>query len=134
MFEGYYALFLKNNQFLAIYNDLKGPSMSILLFGLLIFLGVHLVSSLSTLRTRILAGIGESGYKSLHSIAAIVGLTAIIYGFVLARRDDYLPLYIPPFWLSHLALLFLLPIFVLVFSAFFPGNITKYTKHLWCWQ
>lgn len=103
--------------------------MSLLILGLVIFIGIHFVTSMPAIRAGITAKISENGYRVLHSIAALSGLVLIIYGFGQARQEDLYPLYVPPFWLRHLALLLLLPIFVFVFAALFKGHITKFTKH-----
>ena len=55
--------------------------MAILVLGLALFLGIHLLPVLPALRTRLLARLGEGPYKGLFSIVSAAGLTLIIGGW-----------------------------------------------------
>ncbi len=102
--------------------------MTLLLAGLFTFLGIHFLPSFPGFRDSVVQHIGLNPYRASYSLIVLTGLFAIIYGFVLAREEDLFPLYVPPFWLRHLAMTLLLPIFILVFSKFIRGNIAKWTK------
>ena len=103
--------------------------MTLLIVGLLLFLGIHSVSIVAPAwRDGQLAQRGESAWKGLYSVAAGVGLGLIIYGYGLARQLPAV-LYTPPTALRHVALLLLLPVFVLLLAAYLPGRIKTAAKH-----
>lgn len=103
--------------------------MTWLIIGLVLFLGVHSVSIVSPQGRHALAGrMGEGGYKSAYALVSFVGLALIVWGYGLARQDPVL-LYTPPTGLRHLALLLMLPVFVLLFAAYLPGRIQRVAKH-----
>ncbi len=58
--------------------------MTILVVGLLLFLGVHLVPVLVPLRASLYASLGEKRYKGLYSAVAGIGLVLLIVGFAMA--------------------------------------------------
>ena len=99
--------------------------MTLLILGLVIFLGVHSVRIVADdWRSRQLARIGEMRWKGLYSLLSGIGLVLIVWGFGLARQHPLL-LYVPPTWLQHLNALFTLLAFVLIAAAYVPGNHVK---------
>ncbi len=103
--------------------------MSILLIGLAIFLAIHSVSIINDpWRNRMVAKLGELPWKAIYTLLSILGLVLIIQGYGLARADAVV-LYSPPTWLSHLAMLLLVPVFPLLLAAYLPGRIKIITKH-----
>ncbi len=99
--------------------------MSILVLGLLIFLGIHSLRIVADgWRTRMISRVGANGWKGLFALASIVGFVLIVWGFGLARQQPVL-LYAPPLWLKHLNALFTLVAFVLVVAAYVPRNHAK---------
>ena len=90
--------------------------MSLLIFGLVLFLGVHSVAIVSpTLRARALHQLGERAWKGSYALVSLVGFVLICYGFGLARQAPVI-VYSPPTWASHVALIVML-------VALFPANI-----------
>ncbi len=99
--------------------------MPVLILGLLIFLGIHSLRIFADgWRNRQRVRFGEMGWKGIYSVASIIGLVLIVYGFGLARQHPVL-LYVPPLWLRHLNALFTLLAFVLVAAAYIPRNHLK---------
>jgi len=99
--------------------------MTLLILGLLLFLGVHSVHMVANdWRTRQLARLGEKGWKGLYSLVSIAGFVLLIYGFGQARLQP-VPLYVPPLGLRHLNALFTLIAFVLIIAAYVPRNHFK---------
>ncbi|PHQ27080.1 NnrU family protein [Marinobacter guineae] len=103
--------------------------MITLIVGLFLFLGVHSLSIVNEpLRNRLNASIGEGAFKGLYSLASLVGLVLIIWGYGAARLDPTV-IYTPPGWLRHLAMLLLIPVFPLLFATYFPGKIKAKLGH-----
>lgn len=99
--------------------------MTVLILGLLIFLGVHSVRIFADdFRARILTRLGSNGWKGLYGVASIFGFVLIVWGFSLARQQPVL-LYLPPRSLRHANALFTLVAFVLVAAAYVPRNHIK---------
>ncbi len=99
--------------------------MTVLIVGLLVFLGVHCLGVFAHgWRTRQIARLGESRWKGLYSLASIIGFVLIVWGFGLARHAPVL-LYMPPPWLRQLNALFTLIAFVLLAAAYVPRNHLK---------
>jgi uncharacterized membrane protein len=103
--------------------------MATLILGLLIFLGGHLVTTRRGLRAAAIARLGETGYKAVYSLVALIGLVLIVVGYGAAREAGPPVLWDPPAGLRHLALLINLPVFVLLVAAYLPGRIKAATKH-----
>jgi uncharacterized membrane protein len=62
--------------------------MSLLVAGLVVFLGIHLVPAFPNLRNGLVARLGEGRYKGLFSLASAAGLALIIAGYALAPSTE----------------------------------------------
>jgi uncharacterized membrane protein len=103
--------------------------MTLLILGLVLFLGVHSVAILSpALRSRAIHRLGEPAWKGLYALVSLAGFVLICYGFGSARQAPVI-LYSPPIWLRHLALIVMLPVFPLLIAAYLPGRIKAAAKH-----
>ena len=103
--------------------------MTYLILGLVIFLGVHSVRIVANdWRTRTRASIGELPWKGLYSVLSLLGFGLIVGGFGLARQQP-VQLWAPPIAMRHLASLLTLIAFVLLASAYIPGNGIKARLH-----
>lgn len=103
--------------------------MALLILGLVLFLGTHSISIVNaTWRERMVARLGEAGWKGIYALIALLGLVLIIWGYDQARQTAPV-LYVPPAWLDHVAMLLLLPVFPLLLAAYLPGRIQGATKH-----
>ena len=103
--------------------------MTLLIVGLVLFLGVHSVAIVApSFRTRTVQRMGEGAWKGLYALISLAGFVLICYGFGLARQAPVV-LYSPPTWLRHLALLVMLPVFPLLIAAYLPGRIKTAAKH-----
>ncbi|MBD8874139.1 NnrU family protein [Rhodanobacter sp. DHB23] len=103
--------------------------MSVLILGLVLFLGSHSLRIFADgWRKRQIARLGEKKWKLLYSLTAIVGFVLICWGFGLARHEPVL-LYTPPAWLMRLNALFTLVAFVLLAAARVPRNGIKARLH-----
>ena len=103
--------------------------MFLLIIGLLVFIGIHSVSIVAEpTRDRLRDHLGEGAWKGLYSLVSLVGLVLLVYGYGEARLQPQV-IYIPPPWLRHVALLLLLPVFVLLLATYLPGRIKSAVKH-----
>lgn len=103
--------------------------MSLLVLGLILFLGIHSVSIVAPAwRDAQVARLGERVWKGMFALASLVGLMLLIYGYGLARQTPVV-LYTPPPAMRHVALLLMLPVFPLLFAAYLPGRIQRTARH-----
>ncbi len=103
--------------------------MTLLIVGLALFLGIHSVSIVAPAwRDAQLAQRGEAAWKGLYSVVSGIGLVLLIYGYGVARQAPTV-LFTPPPELRHLALVLLLPVFVLLLAVYLPGRIKTAAKH-----
>lgn len=99
--------------------------MAYLLLGLLLFLGTHSIRIFADdWRTRQFARLGEKRWKGWYSIVALGGFALLVWGYGQTRLAP-VDLWNPPLWTRHLALLLMLPAFVLLVAAYVPGNRIK---------
>jgi uncharacterized membrane protein len=103
--------------------------MTALIVGLVIFLGVHSVRVFAEpWRTGVRARIGENAWKGAYSLASLVGIVLLSYGYGQARLDP-VALWAPMGWTRHLAALLMLVSFILLTAAYVPGNGIKAKLH-----
>lgn len=103
--------------------------MTILVFGLVVFLGLHSISIFAPgARDRWAQAMGVMAWRGLHSVGSLASLVLMIYGYVLARQAPVL-VYVPPASLRQVTLLLMLAFFPLVLAVFLPGRISAAVKH-----
>lgn len=103
--------------------------MTLLILGLLIFLGVHSVSIVAPhWRDAQAARLGENAWKGLYTLLSLAGFALIVIGYGQARQAPVV-LYVPPVALRHVAALLMLPVFVLLLAAYLPGRIKSAARH-----
>jgi uncharacterized membrane protein len=103
--------------------------MTLLILGLLMFLGMHSVSiAAPAWRDAQVARLGEGPWKGIYSLVSIAGFALLIYGYGVARQTPVV-LYTPPAGLRHLALVLMVPVFVLLLATYLPGRIKTAVKH-----
>lgn len=103
--------------------------MTLLLLGLVIFIGIHLVPSAARLRLAAVDGLGAGPYKLGFTGVALLGFVLIVYGYGAARMSDTVILWDPPVWTRHLALMLMLPVFPMIVAAYLPTHIKAALKH-----
>lgn len=99
--------------------------MTIMIIGLLIFLGSHSVRIFAeNWRQQQIAQRGETTWKVAYSAVSIVGLAIAIYGFGQMRLD---PIYVwfPPMGMRHAVALLMVPAFIMLAAAYVPHNAIK---------
>lgn len=99
--------------------------MSLLILGLVLFLGAHSVRiHAGDWREAQIARLGEMRWKGVYSLISAVGLGLIIWGYGEARVNSPV-LWPTPNWTRHLAALLTLPVFILLVAAYLPGSHIK---------
>lgn len=97
----------------------------ILTAGLVLFLGMHAVRIPNDQRrSGMMARLGKSKYRTLFTVASIVGLVLIVYGYGQARLD---PVFVwsPPAAMRHIAALLMLFSMILLAACYVPMNHIK---------
>ncbi len=103
--------------------------MTLLVVGLLLFLGVHSVSILAPAwRDGMVARLGEKPWKGLYSLLALAGFVMLLLGYGAARAEPVV-LYVPPAWLRWVAIVLMLPVFPLLVATYLPGRIRSAAQH-----
>ncbi|GAB5375283.1 MAG: NnrU family protein [Acuticoccus sp.] len=104
--------------------------MLMMIVGLVLFLGAHSVPIVPGLKDALLARVGPRVYRIAFSIASIVGVVAIVRGYVLWKYVEGAPwLYVPPIGLRHLTLALMAISFVLFAASHGKSHIRKWAKH-----
>jgi uncharacterized membrane protein len=103
--------------------------VTLLVLGLVVFLGTHVFSMARQPRAAVIRKIGEGPYKGLYSLLSLAGIVLISVGYGQYRQAGYVPVWDPPVWTRHLALLLVWFAFVFVAAAYLPGRIRRTLKH-----
>lgn len=101
--------------------------MELLVLGLLLFLGIHLLPVLAGTRDALLARMGDKGYKGMFSIVSALGLVLIVIGYARAPSEPRLFHPVPAAIL--VAPLAMIVSFVLLASANMRTHIRRTLKH-----
>ncbi|QDM16998.1 NnrU family protein [Tardiphaga sp. vice352] len=103
--------------------------LSVMILGLVLFLGVHLVSTRRELRARLIAKHGESLYKLGYALVSALGLALIVWGFAKYRATGWIDIWYPPAGMRHVTVALMLPSAVLLVAAYVRGGIYRVVKH-----
>jgi uncharacterized membrane protein len=103
--------------------------MTILILGLIVFIGAHAFTMARQPRAEAIARLGEGPYKGLYSLVSLTGLVLIGWGFGDYRAGGYTQVWNPPVWTRHLAVVLVWPAFVAFAAAYLPGRIKGALKH-----
>jgi uncharacterized membrane protein len=104
--------------------------MAILILGLVLFLGIHTLTTMREARAAVIVRLGEGPYKGLYSLVSAVGLVLIVWGFGSYRAQGYIQVWNPPAILHAVALILLWFAFVALAAAYAPpGKIKATLRH-----
>ncbi len=111
-------------------------SMTLLIIGLIIFISIHFVPAIPSLKNSLVHRLSPNGYKGIFSAIALIGLTLIVIG---KMNADFINAYTPINGAKHIAMTLMLIAFILLPAAHMKGNIKRFTRHpmLWgvvCWS
>jgi uncharacterized membrane protein len=103
--------------------------MTLLIIGLVLFLGTHAFSRFRAARDGLAARLGPMPFRGLYSLPVLAGFILIIIGYGQYRAAGYVPLWTPPEALKHLSYLLMMPVFMLLIAAYVPGKIKAAVVH-----
>jgi uncharacterized membrane protein len=101
--------------------------MSLLVAGLVVFLGVHVLPMASATRARMYLAMGEARYKITYSIVSAVGLVLIVLGWRAAGPGARL--FAPSALAVAMAPYVMAVVFVLLASSHSPSHIRAAVRH-----
>jgi uncharacterized membrane protein len=102
--------------------------MALLILGLVVFLGTHAFTMARERRAGLIARFGEGPYKGSYALVSLIGIVLISIGYGQYRAAGYIPVWDPPVWTRHLALLLVWFAFVFFVAAYLPGRIKRMAK------
>lgn len=105
--------------------------MMLLIVGLLVFLGIHLLPTNTEVRNGLAARLGENGYKAFFSIVSLAGLVIIVLGYhkMQLHPGKNPVLFDAPHWMRHVSMLLMLPAMILFVASSVPSRIRSVVKH-----
>jgi uncharacterized membrane protein len=104
--------------------------MTFLISGLVLFLGVHALTTTRDTRAALVARLGDGAYKGLYSLVSAIGLVLIVWGFGRYRSAGYIPVWDPPSWLWPITLVLMWFSFVALVATYAPlGKIKGLLRH-----
>ena len=108
--------------------------MAALVFGLVIFLGLHSTRIFAgRARAKAIAQLGEGPWKGLYSLLSLIGLALIVWGFGRARWNAA-ELWTPPTWTRHATILLMLFSLILIGAYIFKkSHIAVAVHHPMVW-
>jgi uncharacterized membrane protein len=102
----------------------------ILILGMAIFFGVHLLPSFPTARQTLINRFGENRYKSGYAMIALIGLALIIFG---KSQAEYIPVWQPSLISFQIAPYIILLGFIISNAMYLSSNIKRFTRHPMLW-
>lgn len=103
--------------------------MPVLILGLVLFLGTHAFSMARGTRAEVIGRLGENRFKLAYTLLSALGLILIVIGYGLYRQHGMIPVWSPPLWTRHLAVLLTLFAFISLAATYLPGHIRTRLKH-----
>jgi uncharacterized membrane protein len=103
--------------------------LSVMILGLVLFLGIHTLTTQRGLRARVIASTGEGGYKIGYALVSLAGLALIVWGFADYRAAGMWQVWTPPKALKHITVALMLPAVILVVASYIRGRIYTALKH-----
>lgn len=104
--------------------------MNLLILGLALFIGAHLIPSAPALRSRLKERVGGNAYRGLFALVSLVGFVLLVVGM---GRAPSVHLWDPPAW-GHRVPVFGMPVALMLFiAAFMPTNLKRLTRHPMLW-
>jgi len=103
--------------------------LSMMILGLVLFLGVHTLTTQRDLRARFVVSLGEGGYKAFYALTSLAGVALIVWGFADYRAAGMIDIWHPPAAFKHITEALMLPAVILVVASYIRGGIYTALKH-----
>ncbi|MDE2469258.1 MAG: NnrU family protein [Bradyrhizobium sp.] len=103
--------------------------LTIMILGLVLFLGIHALTTRRELRARLIASVGEGGYKVGYALVSLAGLVLIAKGFADYRAAGQIEIWQPPAAFKYITEALMLPAVILVVASYIRGRIYTTLKH-----
>ncbi|MGG7519045.1 NnrU family protein [Allorhizobium undicola] len=102
--------------------------MTLLILGLILFLGQHSLRIIAPdQRLRLMAQLGDGGWKIGYSLLSLLTLAVLIYGYAAA---PVINVWYPPMGMNHLTVTLMLFASICLAASLLPaGHIATKTKH-----
>src|SRR3984893_13593954 len=100
-----------------------------MILGLVLFLGVHTLTTQRDLRANLVASMGEGGYKIGYALVSLAGRAPMVWGFAHYRAGGMINVWYPPKFLKHITVALMLPAVILVAASYIRGRIYTTLKH-----
>jgi len=101
----------------------------VMILGLVLFLGVHTLTTKRELRARLIASLGDGLYKIGYALASAAGLALIVWGFAHYRATGWIDVWYPPTAFKHITSALMLPAVIMVVASYIRGRIYTTLKH-----
>lgn len=103
--------------------------LAVMILGLILFLGVHTLTTRRKLRAQVIAATGEGSYKIGYALLSVAGLALVTWGFSRYRATGWIDVWNPPIALKHITVALMLPAVILVVASYIRGRIYTTLKH-----
>jgi uncharacterized membrane protein len=105
--------------------------MMLLIVGLILFLGIHLLPTSPEVRNGLHYRLGAGTYKLVFSVVSLIGFAIIVLGYhkMQLHPGKNPVLWDPPVWTRHIALLLMLPSMIFLVASNVPSRIRSAVKH-----
>jgi uncharacterized membrane protein len=103
--------------------------LAVMILGLILFLGVHTLTTRRKLRAQVIAATGEGSYKIGYTLLSVAGLALVTWGFSRYRATGWIDVWNPPIALKHITVALMLPAVILVVASYIRGRIYATLKH-----
>jgi uncharacterized membrane protein len=108
----------------------KEDVIELLISGLVVFFGIHLVPAAPRLKESLAGRMGRHGWRGVMSLVSIAGFAMIVMGW---QRAPFVPVYSPPEWGHWLPQVLMLPALMLLAAAYIPSSVKRVTRHPMLW-
>jgi len=109
--------------------------LAVMILGLVLFLGIHMLPAQRDLRGRIVSAMGEGSYKLVYALISVLGIALIAWGFGHYRAAGMIDVWegaVSPKTLAilkHITLALMLPAVILFVASYMRGHIYTTLKH-----
>lgn len=109
--------------------------LAVMILGLALFLGIHLLPAQRDLRGRIVSAMGEGSYKLVYALLSVLGIALIAWGFAHYRAAGMIDVWegsVSPktlVVLRHATVALMLPAVILFVASYLRGHIYTTLKH-----